>query len=127
MEIKVAPLASIGKAVMGPEVYLKALAMARYIARQQGKKINRFTTVVFDIQDLGENYRQEAEKFKSNYYFRPYKTILVRTISDGGESYYVQGDHHIIFPNLYHRILEKMGKSKDETSISHRKKIIRNS
>jgi uncharacterized protein (UPF0248 family) len=104
---------------MDPEAYLKALAMARNSAHQQGKKINRFTTAVFDTQDLGENYRQEAEKFKSYYYFRQYKTILVRTISDGGEIFYVQGDHHITFPNLYHRILEKIGKSKDETSISH--------
>ena len=31
----------------------------------------------------------------------PFKTILVRTIRDGGESYYIQGDHKETIPNLY--------------------------
>ncbi|MDF2532386.1 MAG: hypothetical protein K0Q65_1967, partial [Clostridia bacterium] len=27
------------------------------------------------------------------YYFRPWKTILARTVADGGRSYYIQGSH----------------------------------
>ena len=42
---------NIGSAVMGPEVYLKALAMARNVAHQQGEQICRFTTAVFDLPD----------------------------------------------------------------------------
>lgn len=42
------------------------------------------------------------------YYFRPYKTILVRTVADGGESYYVQGDHKATVPALYDAILERV-------------------
>jgi hypothetical protein len=90
-----------GSAVMGPEVYLKALAMVRNVAHQQGRTITKFTTAVFDLQDLGEDYHQESSKANASYYFRPYKTILVRTVKDGGESYYIQGDHRITFPNLY--------------------------
>src|SRR5438094_2377068 len=43
---------SLGSAVMGPEVYLKALAMARNVARQEGREIRRFTTGVFDLIPL---------------------------------------------------------------------------
>lgn len=96
-----------GTAVMGPEVYLKALAMARNVAHQHGESINRFTTAVFDLTDLGKMVQQEAAKTTPSYYFRPYKTILVRTVSDGGVSHYVRGDHGVTFPNLYHLILEK--------------------
>jgi len=98
-----------GTQVMGPEVYLKALSMARNVAHQNGKKICNFTTAVFDIVDLGEDLHQEAQKYTARYYFRPYKTILVRTVQDGGTSHYIRGNHRDTFPNLYHLILKKMG------------------
>ncbi len=101
-------LLSIGTAVMGPEVYLKALAMARNVAGQEGRSISRFTTAVFDLVPLPENrLHREAAKTDATYYFRPYKTILVRTVADGGESFYVQGDHRSTVPTLYHHILER--------------------
>ena len=46
-------LLCFGSAVMGPEVYLKSLSMARNVARSEGKVIAHFTTAVFDLQDLG--------------------------------------------------------------------------
>ena len=92
---------SFGTAVMGPEVYLKALSMARNIARQEGKHINEFTTAVFDLQDLGSDMHHEASREDAAYYFRPFKTILVRTVADGGESFYVCGHHRVTLPNLY--------------------------
>jgi hypothetical protein len=101
-------LLNIGSAVMGPEVYLKALAMARNVARQEGKTIAHFTTAVFDLHDLGPDFRVEAPKGTAAYYYRPYKTILVRTVQDGGESFYIQGDHSLTVPNLYHRIIEQL-------------------
>ncbi len=97
-----------GTQVMGPEVYLKALAMARNVAIQNGKEINQFTTAVFDLVDLGEDLHNEASKNTSRYYFRPYKTILVRTVQDGGTSYYIRGSHEETFPNLYHLVLKKL-------------------
>jgi len=101
-------LLNVGTAVMGPETYLKALSMARNVARQEGKRINEFTTAVFDLLDLGPDYHREAPKSESNYYFRPYKTILVRTVQDGGESFYVRGDHRATLPTLYRCVLAEL-------------------
>jgi hypothetical protein len=91
---------SFGTAVMGPEVYLKALAMARNVAHQEGKTIAKFTTAVFDLLPLDDDYRKQAPKTDPRYYYRPWKTILVRTVADGGESYYVAGDHRQTLPAL---------------------------
>jgi len=93
-----------GSAVMGPEVYLKSLSMARNVARSEGKVIAHFATAVFDLQDLGDDLTQEPDKTEPAYYFRPYKTILVRTVRDGGESFYVRGDHRDTLPALYGHI-----------------------
>jgi hypothetical protein len=95
---------NFGTAVMGPEVYLKALAMARNVARQEGKRINEFTTAVFDLQDIGADAHHEASKEDAAYYFRPFKTILVRTVADGGESFYVRGHHRATLPNLFKQV-----------------------
>ena len=101
-------LLNFGTAVMGPEVFLKALAMARNVAHQEGWRITRFTTAVFDLVDLGPDYRREASKSDARYYFRPYKTLLVRTVQDGGESFYIRGDHRVTLPNLY-QLIRKSG------------------
>lgn len=98
-------LLNFGTAVMGPEVYLKALAMARNVAHQEGREIRNFTTAVFDLIALGPDVHHEAPKSDPRYYFRPYKTILVRTVADGGESFYIQGDHRVTLPHLYRRVL----------------------
>jgi len=92
---------NFGTAVMGPEVYLKALSMARNVAHQEGRRINEFTTAVFDLHDLGSDAHHEAPKSDARYYYRPFKTILVRTVQDGGESFYIRGDHRATLPALY--------------------------
>jgi len=92
---------NFGSAVMGPEIYLKALSMARNVARQEGQQIANFTTAVFDLPDLGDDFEAEPPKTDPRYYYRPWKTILVRTVADGGESYYIQGDHRETFPALW--------------------------
>jgi len=98
-----------GTAVMGPEVYLKALAMARNVAHQAGRRICRFTSAVFDLLELSGDLRAEAPKHKPEYYYRPYKTILVRTVRDGGRSYYIRGDHRATIPALHKLLLERSG------------------
>jgi hypothetical protein len=98
---------SFGSAIMGPEVYLKALAMARNVARQQGRAIRNLTTAVFDITPIHGDFRRELPKSDPGYYFRPHKTILVRTVADGGESFYFCGDHRATFPALRKAILER--------------------
>lgn len=95
-----------GSAVMGPEVYLKCLAMARNVAHREGREIAHFTTAVFDLIDLGEDLSHEAPKSDPRYYYRPFKTILVRTVQDGGESYYFRGDHQSTIPTLWSRLTD---------------------
>jgi hypothetical protein len=98
-------LLNFGSAVMGPEVYLKALAMARNVAHQEGRVIKHFTTGVFDLVPLEGDTRRQAPKSDPRYYYRPWKTILVRTVADGGESFYVAGDHRETVPAMYHAAL----------------------
>jgi len=97
-----------GTAVMGPEVFQKALSMARNVVHQNGKRIEHFTTAVFDLIDLGPDIHHESPKDKASYYFRPYKSILVRAVEKNGISFYVREDHQITLPNLYRLILEKL-------------------
>jgi hypothetical protein len=97
----------VGSAVMGPEVYLKALAMARNVAHQQGRRISHFTTGVFDLLPLTGDFHHEAEKSDPQYYYRPWKTVLVRTVADGGTSCYVCGDHRDTIPHLRYAALGK--------------------
>jgi hypothetical protein len=99
-------LLSFGSAVMGPEVYLKALAMARNVAHQEGRTIRHFTTGVFDLIPLEGDLKKQAPKSDPRYYYRPWKTILVRTVADGGESFYIQGDHRQTLPALYRTCLK---------------------
>jgi len=94
-------LLNFGSAIMGPEVYLKALAMARNVAHQEGRSITKFTTAVFDLAPIGGDFRHELPKSDPGYYFRPHKTILVRTVADGGESFYFCGEHRATLPALW--------------------------
>jgi hypothetical protein len=85
---------NFGSAVIGPEVYLKALSMCRNAAKQEGRSIQHFTTAVLDLLPLeGKDIHEEPPKSDPRYYFRPWKTIMARTVADGGESFYVEGRH----------------------------------
>lgn len=96
---------NVGSAVTGPEVYLKALSMARNVARQEGREIRHFTTAVFDLIPLPSNWRDGTpSKDDPFYYYRPWKTILTRTVADGGQSYYIQADHRQSIPSLWHAL-----------------------
>jgi hypothetical protein len=94
-------LLNFGSAIMGPEVYLKALAMSRNVAHQEGRTIRDFATAVFDLVPIKGDYRKVLPKTDPGYYFRPQKTILVRTVADGGQSYYFCGPHRATLPALW--------------------------
>jgi hypothetical protein len=96
---------SFGSAVMGPEVYLKALAMVRNVAGQENRTITNFATAVFDLCPIRGDFRRELDKSDAGYYFRPHKTILVRTVAEGGNSYYFQGEHRATLPALRRAVL----------------------
>jgi hypothetical protein len=63
---------------------------------------------VFDVVDLPNTFRDgPPTKDHPLYYYRPWKTILCRTIADGGKSYYFQGDHQQTIPTLWHELVKK--------------------
>jgi hypothetical protein len=87
---------------MAPEVFLKALEMSRNVTEVRG-----FTTAVFDMVPIQGDYRHELPKTDPGYYFRPHKTMLVRTVAEGGESFYFCGPHRATFPALRKAILSE--------------------
>ena len=97
---------NIGSQVTGTEVFLKALSMARNIA----PRINvppplNITTGMLDFVQLPTNWRDgEASEGDAAYYYRPWKSILLRTVADGGQSFYVGGQHTDTVPKLWHAI-----------------------
>lgn len=99
-------LLNFGSAIMGPEVYLKALSMARNVAGQEKRVIRDFTTAVFDLVPIEGDVHHELTKRDPGYFFRPHKTILVRTVADGGTSFYFCGDHRATVPAFRNALLE---------------------
>ena len=99
-------LLSFGSAVMAPEVFLKALAMARNVAHQEGRKIQGFATAVFDLAPIEPQAARVPDKSEFQYYFRPLKTLLVRTVAGGGQAFYFRGDHRATLPALRRALLE---------------------
>jgi hypothetical protein len=91
---------AFGSAVMAPEVFLKALAMARNAARREGGSIS-FTSVVGDLHDLPPDTSREPSRDQTGYYFRPWKTLLARTTAGGGEGFYFRGPHAETIPALW--------------------------
>ncbi len=108
---------NVGSAVTGPEVYLKALSMARNVARQSNQQICDFTTAVFDLVQLPPNYREgPPSKDHHQYYYRPWKTILVRTVADGGQSFYFGADHRVTIPSLWRMAVDRIEESSRSSS-----------
>lgn len=104
---------NFGSAVMAPEVFLKALSMARNVAQQEGREIRRFTSLVCDLRDLPYTFEKDPPKNTEGYYFRPCKTMLVRTVADGGESFYIKGRHSETIPALWTALRELLGQGHD--------------
>lgn len=79
---------NFGSAVMLPEVFLKALNLARNL----GSKVKDFTTANFDMI----------------YHYRPAQNVVSRPTNSGGKGYYVIGHHEIMLPLLAQSIIEKL-------------------
>jgi len=90
---------NFGSAVTGPEVFLKALS----IARNQGYTVKNITTANFDIIPLGD-YRSDVSQDHFHYYYRPRKNIVNRPVSLGGKGYYIEANHKVTIPNLYAKL-----------------------
>ena len=62
-------LLSFGSAIMAPEVYLKALAMARNVAHQEGREIRHFATAVFDLVPIARRHSPGTAQDRSRLLF----------------------------------------------------------
>lgn len=71
---------SVGSAVIMPEVFLKALTVARNL----GASARGFTTAVFDM----------------NVHYRPTMNVQTRPTQGGGRGFYFAGHHEIMIPLL---------------------------
>jgi len=90
---------NFGSGVIGPEVFLKALS----IARNLGYPTFDITTANFDLIDLGD-YRSSIGYENPQYYYRPRKNIVNRPVSRGGKGWHFCGDHQETIPNLYEKL-----------------------
>lgn len=79
---------NFGSAVILPEVFLKALT----IARNLGHNISNFTAVDFDM----------------NQQYRPLENVVRRPTEMGGTGFAFTGHHELMIPLLYHSILSKL-------------------
>lgn len=95
---------NFGSAVMGPEVFLKAIS----IVRNLGHRVKHFTTANFDIIEL-EDYRRPIGDDVPDYYYRPRKNIVNRPVAGGGKGYHIAGDHMVTIPNLHAGVIKRLG------------------
>ena len=96
---------NFGSAVIGPEVFLKALS----IVRNLGYPTFHITTANFDLQPLGD-YRAKIGYDDPHYYYRPRKNIVNRPTQNGGIGWHFTGDHRVTIPTLYDKIVAKCKK-----------------
>lgn len=79
---------NIGSAVIMPEVFLKALT----IARNLGNTVDNFTTVNFDMIR----------------HYRPTENVVRRPTHKGGRGYYIVGHHELLVPLWAAAVIEKL-------------------
>jgi len=79
---------NIGSSVILPEVFLKAINVARNL----GYKVKDFTACNFDMI----------------HHYRPYQNVVTRPVRSGGKGYNIIGQHEILLPLLAQAIIEKI-------------------
>ena len=79
---------NFGSAVILPEVFLKALNLARNL----GDKVKDFTAANFDMI----------------YQYRPAQNVVSRPVATGGNGFYIVGHHEIMLPLLFQAVIEKI-------------------
>jgi len=93
---------NFGSAVIGPEVSLKALS----IARNLGYHTQNITTANFDLRPVPDAHRRMGYE-EPDYYYRPIKNIVCRPTSRGGMGWHFCGDHTDTIPALYCKLTKK--------------------
>lgn len=87
---------NVGSAVLLPEVFLKAVAVARNL----GHGVKDFTSVNMDFQQ----------------HYRPMQNVVIRPVAGGGQGYALTGHHEILFPLLAAAVIEGWEESRGEGS-----------
>ena len=80
---------NVGSAVLLPEVFLKALTLARNL----GHQVNNFTAVDLDMIR----------------HYRPEMNVIGRPVQTGGTGIHITGHHEIMLPLLYRAIAWRLG------------------
>ena len=91
-ELEGGVLLNIGSAVVMPEVFLKALS----IARNLGHNVANFTTANFDMIQ----------------HYRPNENVVKRPTSMGGKGYSITGHHEIMIPLLACAVMDEINAKK---------------
>ena len=86
---------NLGSAVLMPEVFLKALTIARNL---EGGKPTHFTAADFDMQR----------------HYRPRVNVVQRPTRAGGKGFLLTGHHEIMIPLLVWGVLEEVDKKKSK-------------
>ncbi len=81
---------NLGSAVILPEVFLKALSLARNL----GYRVKKFTTLNMDFIR----------------HYRPMTNVVQRPTIEGGKGYFLIGHHEIMFPLLAAAVIEGLEK-----------------
>ena len=93
---------NFGSQVAGPELFLKALSMARNV----GTPLKEIATANFDLRKIDPRPDVGKDRFEKNdYYYRPKKNVVIRPNLLGGEGYHIVGDHRQTLPDLRRRLL----------------------
>ena len=87
-EARGAVVLNVGSAVLMPEVFLKALTLARNL----GHRVRDFTTVNLDFIQ----------------HYRPTQNVVRRPVANGGRGYALTGHHELLVPLLAAAVIEGM-------------------
>jgi len=79
---------NVGSAVLLPEVFLKALNVARNL----GHDVTQFTTVNLDMYQ----------------HYRPLQNVVSRPVFEGGRGYAITGHHELMIPLLALAVLQRL-------------------
>ncbi|GIW09060.1 MAG: hypothetical protein K6U89_15955 [Chloroflexi bacterium] len=80
---------NVGSAVALPEVFLKALTVARNL----GHRVEQFTTANFDMLS----------------HYRPLQNVVRRPTEGVGQGFSLLGQHEVLLPLFYQAIIEQVG------------------
>ena len=86
---------NLGSAVVMPEVFLKALNLARNLAQNSGRKVANFTAADMDFIR----------------HYRPRNNVVERPTEAGGRRIILTGHHELMFPLLAAAVREELARS----------------